>query len=148
MLTKAEQKSLVLTYLKAFDNGGTAPDGRSILELFADDAEVYFPKWGIARGLTEIERLFSDVGAGIIEIRHRYDTVRWVLADGPLLAAEGESDGVHRDGAWRAGEPESGAGRWCDVFEFAGKKISRCYIYLDPDYGGRDTARYQWLTAR
>jgi hypothetical protein len=41
--------------------------------------------------------------------------------------------------------PEWGAGRWCDVFEIRDWKIQRCFIYLDPDYAGRDTARYPWL---
>jgi hypothetical protein len=25
--------------------------------------------------------------------------------------------------------------------------IQRCFIYLDPDYAGRDTDRYPWLSA-
>ncbi len=24
-------------------------------------------------------------------------------------------------------------------------KIQRCFIYLDPDYAGKDTQRYPWL---
>jgi hypothetical protein len=24
-------------------------------------------------------------------------------------------------------------------------KIQRCFIYLDPDYAGKDTSRYPWL---
>ena len=47
--------------------------------------------------------------------------------------------------AWRAGVPEWGAGRWCDVFEVRDFLIQRCFIYLDPDYAGGDTARYPWL---
>ena len=62
-----------------------------------------------------------------------------------VLVAEGSSHGEHRDGPWRAGVPEHGAGRWCDVFEIRDWKIQRCFIYLDPDYAGKDTARYPWL---
>ena len=36
-------------------------------------------------------------------------------------------------------------GRWCDVFEIRDGKIQRLFIYLDPDYGDADTARYPWL---
>jgi len=39
------------------------------------------------------------------------------------------------------------AGRWCDVFEVRDFLIQRCFIYLDPDYAGIDTARYPWLSA-
>ena len=38
-------------------------------------------------------------------------------------------------------------GRWCDVFEIRDWLIQRCFIYLDPDYAGLDTARYPWLSA-
>ncbi len=46
--------------------------------------------------------------------------------------------------ACRNGRP----GRWCDVFEIRDWKIHRCFIYLDPDYAGKDTARYPWLGAK
>ena len=58
---------------------------------------------------------------------------------------EGASHGEHKDGPWRADVPEWGAGRWCDVFEIRDWKIQRVFIYLDPDYAGKDTARYPWL---
>ncbi len=44
--------------------------------------------------------------------------------------------------------PEWQAGRWCDVFEIRDWKIQRCFIYLDPDYAGKDTERYPWLAER
>jgi hypothetical protein len=80
-MTDEQRKSVALEYLKAFDNGGTTSTGGSILELFAEDAQVYFPKWGIA---------------------------------------EGRDDFL----------------------------IQRCFIYLDPDYAGKDTERYPWLAGR
>jgi len=64
-----------------------------------------------------------------------------------VFAVEGTSHGEHQDGPWRAGVPESGAGRWCDVFEVRDWKIQRCFIYLDPDYAGKDVARYPWLNS-
>src|SRR5215204_847554 len=123
-MTDEDRKSLVVQYLKAFDRAGVTEDGGSILDLFADDARVYFPKWGVATGREQIGQMVGDV-----------------------LAVEGTSHGEHQDGPWRAGEPEHGAGRWCDVFEIRDWKIQRCFIYLDPDYAGRDTARYPWLAA-
>ena len=61
------------------------------------------------------------------------------------FAVEGTSFGEHNDGSWRAGVTH--AGRWCDVFEVRDFLIQRCFIYLDPDYAGLDTARYHWLSA-
>jgi len=69
----------------------------------------------------------------------------WIFSGSDLLAVEGTSHGEHADGPWRAGVPEWGAGRWCDVFEIRDFLIQRCFIYLDPDYAGKDTARYPWL---
>ena len=144
-MTDEQRKSVALEYLKAFDKGGVTSTGGSILDLFADDAQVYFPKWGLATGKEQIGKLFGDVGGTIKEIVHDYAAFTWVLTGTDLLACEGTSHGEHRDGGWRAGVPEWGAGRWCDVFEIRDFLIQRCFIYLDPDYAGQDTARYPWL---
>src|SRR5690606_29810409 len=55
-MTDEQRKSVALEYLKAFDNKGTTSSGGSILDLFADDAQVFFPKWGLASGKSEIGR--------------------------------------------------------------------------------------------
>jgi len=54
-MTTEQMKSVVIEYFKRFDRGG------DVLALFADDADVYFPKWGVARGKDEIARCFGDV---------------------------------------------------------------------------------------
>jgi len=146
-MTDEQRKSVVLDYLKAFDNGGTIPTGGGILDLFAEDAQVYFPKWGLATGKDQIGRLFTDVGGSIKQIEHHYSHFNWVFSGGDMIVCEGTSHGEHRDGTWRAGLPEWGAGRWCDVFEIRDGKIQRVFIYLDPDYAGQDTARYPWLNS-
>jgi hypothetical protein len=140
-----QRKSVALEYLKAFDNAGVTSTGGSILDLFADDAQVYFPKWGLATGKDEIGKLFTDVGGTIKSILHDYATFNWIMTGSDTFACEGTSQGEHRDGPWRAGVPNWGAGRWCDVFEVRDWKIQRCFIYLDPDYAGKDTGRYPWL---
>lgn len=144
-MTDEERKSVATEYLKAFDNGGVLPNGNSILDLFADDAQVYFPKWGIATGREQIGKLFSDVGGTLKSIRHHYSRFNWIFSGTDLFVCEGTSEGEHRGGKWQAGNPEWGAGRWCDVFEIRDWKIHRVFIYLDPDYAGKDTARYPWL---
>ncbi|MCW2858492.1 MAG: hypothetical protein JWP48_200 [Actinoallomurus sp.] len=147
-MTDEQRKSVVLEYLKAFDNGGVTSTGDGILDLFADDAQAYFPKWGLANGKEEIGRMFADVGATITTIEHHYAQFNWVFSGGDVVVCEGTSHGAHRDGPWRAGVPEWGAGRWCDVFEIRDWRIQRIFIYLDPDYATRDTGRYPWLAGR
>src|SRR4029079_3733986 len=144
-MTDEQRKSVVIDYLKAFDRAGKTWDGGSILDLFADDAQVYFPKWGVAYGKQEIGQMFGDIGSTLKSILHHYSHFNFIFSGSDLVVCEGTSEGEHRDGPWRAGAPEHAAGRWCDVFEIRDWKIQRCFIYLDPDYAGKDTARYPWL---
>ena len=103
---------MALEYLKAFDNGGVTSTGASILELFADVAQVCFPRWGLATGKPAIGRLFGDVASTLTSIQHHYAEFTYVHA-GDTLVVEGTSHGTHRDGPWRAGVPEWGAGVGC-----------------------------------
>ena len=85
------------------------------------------------------------MGGTIRQIVHHYSHFNWLMSGGDTFACEGTSHGEHQDGPWRAGVPEWGAGRWCDVFEVRDWLIQRCFIYLDPDYAAKDTDRYPWL---
>jgi len=144
-MTDEQRKSIVIEYLKAFDNGGVTSTGGSILDLFADDCQVYFPKWGLANGKEELGQMFGDIGATLKSIVHHYSGFNWIFSGSDYVVCEGTSHGEHQDGPWRAGVPESGSGRWCDVFEIRDWKIVRCFVYLDPDYAAKDTERYPWL---
>jgi hypothetical protein len=95
---------------------------------------------------TTTDELFTDVGGTIKALEDHFANFNWVI-DGDMVVCEGTSRGEHRDGPWRAGVPETGAGRWCDVFEIRDWKIQRCFIYLDPDDAGRDTEGYPWIGA-
>src|SRR5919202_3909575 len=102
-MTDDQRKSVALEYLKAFDNGGVTSAGGSIMDLFADDAQVYFAKWGLANGKDQIGRLFGDVGGRLESIRHDYANFNWIMTWTDTFAVEGTSYGVHADGEWRAG---------------------------------------------
>lgn len=145
VMTDEQRKSVAIEYFKAFDNGGVTPDGGSILDLFADDAQVYFPKWGLANGKEEMGQLFTDVGGTLNSITHDYATFNYIFSGSDVLVVEGTSSGEHQTGMWRAGAPDWAAGRFCNVIEIRDFKIQRCFIYLDPDYAGADTERYPWL---
>lgn len=133
-----ERKSIVLEYFRRLDSGG------DLLELFAEDARVFYPKWGIATGRDEIGEMFGDVGELVTSMSHNYETFNYVI-DGDTVVVEGTSTGETAEGTeWRPdGTP--GGGRWCDVFEVRDGEIQRLFIYLDPDYAGKDTDQYHWL---
>jgi ketosteroid isomerase-like protein len=148
MMTDEQRRSVALEYFKALDNGGVTATGESMFDLFANDAQVHFPKWGLANGKDEIIRMYGEVGATLKTITHHYASFNWICSGSDTLVCEGTSHGEHRDGEWRAGVNEWAAGRFCDVFEIRDWQIQRIFIYLDPDYAGRDTARYPWLSQR
>ena len=102
-MTDEQRKSVALEYLKAFDNKGVTSSGGSILDLFADDAQVFFPKWGLATGKKQIGQLFTDFGGGIKHILHDYATFNWIMTGTDAFAVEGTSAGEHKEGPWRAG---------------------------------------------
>ncbi|WP_061160300.1 nuclear transport factor 2 family protein [Caballeronia temeraria] len=137
-MTDEQRRTIAFEYFSRMDRG------ESIFDLFDDDAEVYFPKWGVARGRREIERLFGDLMGILAGVSHDLAYAN-VVQQGDTIVIEGLSSGKLKNGTeWRAGSTH--AGRWCDVFEIRDFKIQRCYVYLDPDYGGADTARYPWLS--
>ena len=133
-----DRKAIVLDYFRRLDRGD------DLLDLFAEDARVFYPKWGVATGHDEIDDLFGDVGSTVNGMAHDYETFNYVV-DGDVVVVEGTSTGETADGVeWRPdGTP--GGGRWCDVFEVRDGRIQRLFIYLDPDYAGADTDRYPWL---
>lgn len=138
VMTDEQRRALALEYLRRLDSRS------SFFELFDDQAQVYFPKWGLARGRSEYEQLFSDLGKMIAEFRHDHAYLN-VIQQGDVVVIEGTSSGVTTNGVcWSAGQTL--AGRWCDVFEIRDFKIQRCFIYLDPDYEDADTSRYPWRT--
>lgn len=137
-MTDDQRKSIVLAYFKLADQGNPA-----YLDLFAEDAQLYFPKWGAANGIEEMKTLGSDIGPTLKSITHDYAYFNYII-QGDMVVVEGTSSGVTSSGTeWRAGVTH--AGRFCNVFEIRDFKIQRLFIYLDPDYAGEDTARYPWL---
>ncbi len=120
-MTDEERKSIATEYLKSLDYG------RDFFHLFAEDAEVFFPNWGVARGAVEYKRLFSDLGARVAEFIHHHAYINWII-QGDMVVAEGSSEGKLKTGeSWTDS-------KWCDVFEIRDGKIKRLYIYLDPEY--------------
>jgi hypothetical protein len=130
-------KGPILEYFRRIDGGEFAA------ELFTDDFQFYFPKYGIGRG----PAAFLDMAGGLVgslqRIAHLADRFALIEA-GRTVAVEGMTEGAGADGTeWRGASTPGG--RFCSVFVFndAGL-IERMHIYLDPDYTGADKARFLW----
>lgn len=113
-----------------------------IFDLFSEDIQFYFPKYGLGRGKAELQFCSAGLGASLRSLRHNLDSLHFIEGtDG--VAVEGLTFGVTASGVeWRGGETPGG--RFCSIFEFKGPLISRMHVYLDPDYSGADKERFLW----
>jgi ketosteroid isomerase-like protein len=134
--TDQDRVDVVRRYFRLADEG--RPE---VLDLFHEDAEFYFPKFGFASGrksLFDIVKGFE----GVLEfLQHDYDTMNIVPA-GEYVVVEGTSRGKMLGKTWEGGTTPGG--RFCDVFRFRQERIASLHIYLDPDYTGDDEARFRW----
>lgn len=132
-----QRKGIVDAYFVRADAG--RPD---TVELFTDDIQIYFPKFGIARGKAAFLEMAVGLMGGIERIAHDLSSFTYVIR-GNLVVVEGLTTGKGRDGReWRGGETPGG--RFCSVFEFDGALIARMHIFPDPDYTGMDEGRFLW----
>ena len=141
--TPAEQ-ALIETakeYFRRVDVGS-----ESLADLFTDDVEVYFPKFGVATGKAAFMELAAGLFTRISRISHDVDSLLCV-ANGNDVITEGTSRGATKSGISWAGGSTPG-GRFCNVFHFRDGKIDRVHIHLDPDYGGEDRAGFLWGAER
>ena len=106
-------------------------------EMFTDDVQFFFPKFGSGRGKAALAQFGAHIGAHLDRLEHDIDGLVFTV-DGDRIAVEGVERGVTRTGqAWPDGVVSEG--RFCNVFEFDGLLISRAHIYVDPDFVGADT---------
>jgi hypothetical protein len=119
-----------------------ADQGRpDILDLFHEDAEIYFPKFGFGEGRQSFLELVKGFKGSLESIQHDYDRLTF-LPSGDHLVVEGSSHGKMSGKTWAGGKTPGG--RFCNVFKFQDGRIAILHIYLDPDYTGDDEARFRW----
>ena len=119
-----------------------ADQGRpEVLELFHEDAEIYFPKFGFGFGRQSFLEMTDGFAVTLEFIRHDYDALTFIPA-GDYVVVEGTSHGKISGKAWTGGV--TSGGRFCNVFKFRGDRISSLHVYLDPDYTGEDIPRFRW----
>ena len=123
-------------YFRLADQG--SPE---VLELFHEDAEIYFPKFGFGHGRQSLFEMIQGFQGTLEFIRHDYENLKFI-ASGDYVVVEGSSRGKLSGKTWAGGTTPGG--RFCNIFRFEGDRISSLHIYLDPDYTGEDTARFRW----
>ncbi|HLY73933.1 MAG TPA: nuclear transport factor 2 family protein [Planctomycetota bacterium] len=119
-----------------------ADQGRpDLLDLFHEDAEIYFPKFGFGSGRLSFLDMVKGFTGVLESIQHDYDGLKF-LPSGDHLVVEGTSRGKKSGKSWAGGKTPGG--RFCNVFQFRDGRIASLHIYLDPDYTGDDEARFRW----
>ncbi len=128
--TPDEQMRIVKEYFRRVGAGDP-----SLLDLFADDAQAFFPKFGVAEGKAEFVTLVQGLTSAVARFFHDEDLMVFTQG-GNRTVVEGFEVGELADGTPFPGSAKSG-GRFCNVFEFRGSLISRMHVYADPDLAGK-----------
>ena len=136
-VTSDEQIAITKEYFKRVDSG--APD---LLDLFTDDTQIFYPRFGYARGKAEIVPFLVGLGAGVASFQHPEDRMVFTQESNRVVV-EGAEQGVLTSGTPFPGDARS-AGLFCNVFEFRAHLISRLHIYADPDLAGQQPALFPW----
>jgi len=127
---------VIQDYFKLSDQGR-----QEILHLFHEDADIYFPKFGVGLGRQSLIEMWKGFDGSLEFILHDYDTMTFIPS-GDYVVVEGTSHGKMSGKLWTGGATPGG--RFCNVFRFRDDRISSLHIYLDPDYTGEDAARFRW----
>ncbi|MEU1534712.1 nuclear transport factor 2 family protein [Streptomyces fagopyri] len=114
----------------------------AILDLFTDDAQMFFPKFGIATGKDQIAAFAQGFASQISSIQHDIPALT-VISSGNHVVTEGSVRGTTKSGA-AFPDGTSSYGLFCNVFEFEGERIKRLHIYEDPDFAGTHSDGINW----
>ncbi|RFA11683.1 hypothetical protein B7R22_18380 [Subtercola boreus] len=124
-------------YFKRVDSG--APD---LLDLFTDDAQIFFPRFGYAHGKAEMVPFLVGLTTAVASFDHPEDRMVFTHG-GNRVVVEGAENGVLASGVSFPGDARS-AGLFCNVFEFEDHLISRLHVYADPDLAGVQPELFPW----
>lgn len=131
-----EKIAIANQYFRLADQG--SPE---ILNLFHQDVELYFPKFGLGFGKESFLDMIKGFEGSLESILHDYDNLNF-MPSGDFLIVEGTSKGILNGKTWEGGKTPGG--RFCNVFKFRDNLIISVHVYLDPDYTGVDEERFRW----
>jgi hypothetical protein len=125
-----EHIRLAKEYFTKVDNGDP-----TLLTMFTDDAQFFFPKFGTVHGKDQIARTAQILMSAVTQFYHQQKFMVFTQS-GNRLVVEGIESGYLADETQFPGNSLS-EGRYCNVFEFDGLLISRLHVYADPDFAGQ-----------
>ncbi|QBA21511.1 nuclear transport factor 2 family protein [Chryseobacterium indologenes] len=130
------RKNKVKTYFKKVDKGQFDEE---YFNLYTDDVEIYYPKFGFEKGKNGITNFAKVMGAHLQSLSHDIDNFKYVISDHSIVV-EGTERGITRSGKeWP--DHKISYGKFCNVFEFEDEFIKRVHVYVDPDFTSEDADR-------
>jgi ketosteroid isomerase-like protein len=130
------RKNKIETYFKKIDSGIFDDE---YFDLYAEDVEMYYPKFGFEKGKQGIKNFGKVIGKHLEKLTHDIQNFRYTFS-GTVIVVEGNEKGVTRSGKeWP--DNHTSFGKFCNVFEFDDELIKRVHIYVDPDFTSEDTER-------
>ena len=131
------REEIAVNYFRMVDAGHPA-----VVDFFTEDAQMFYPKFGIARGKAQIGAFAQGLGRGIASLEHLIEGFT-VLSSGNYVIVEGAEKGTTPSGV-DFPDGVSSFGLFCNVFEFEGDLIKRIHIYVDPDFASTHAEGVAW----
>jgi hypothetical protein len=119
-----EKIKIAREYFMRADQG--SPD---VLELFHEDAEVYFPKFGFGFGRNSFLEMVKGFEGTLESIQHDYERLTFIPS-ADYLVVEGTSQGRMSGKSWAGGKTPGG--RFCNVSSFEMDEYRACRSILIP----------------
>lgn len=130
------RKNKIETYFNKIDSGIFDDE---YFDLYTEDVEMYYPKFGFENGKQGIKNFGKVIGKHLENLTHDMQNFRYIFSD-PIIVVEGTEKGMTMSGKeWP--DYNISFGKFCNVFEFDGELIKRVHIYVDPDFASEDTER-------
>jgi ketosteroid isomerase-like protein len=130
--------------VKAFFEFGDGKNTSDIKDLFAQDIQVFFPKYGVKKGIPALMAMGASRYAMFPIMQHHIDDFKYI-EQGNTVVVEGTTEGETAKGRKWNGKDRV-CGLFVSVFEFRDDQITRMHVYLDPDLGMEDCGRYTFHT--
>lgn len=125
----ALRKGKVQMYFKKVDDGQF---DKEYFNLYTEDVELYYPKFGFEKGKDGIRNFGKTIGTHLQKLIHDISNFNYIISDN-IIVVEGTEKGVTKSGKeWP--DYKISYGKFCNVFEFEGELIKRVHIYVDPDF--------------
>ena len=105
-------------------------------KLFAEDVELFYPKYGFDKGRDGIARFTKQIGQLINSLTFEIEKFNFIES-GSYVTVEGYEKGQTSNGVDFPNHTTS-FGKFATVFKVENGYIKRMHCYVDPDLAGQD----------